>query len=1006
MADNTIDNLQIEVTSTTKDALSGLTKLKNSLQKLSNMSESISQINNEGITKLKDMAGSINTLATAGSNPGLATAVSQLKKLSQISFSNLSTGSAEIETLSKAIQDLPTKNVTQSVGGSIAPPTVSIAPSTEVEAVTSKFGLLKSVGTSVWSGIKSVGLSALGVLKTVGVGAFKVISTAAKGLGKVGSAAFRGLVSGVRSLVKAGWGKLTGSIGQVTKKLGGLARSFGRIMLYRSIRFIISQITEAFKEGTNNIYQYSKAMGGELARSMDSIATNMQYFKNSIGAMVAPLINALAPAIEFVINKVVELINYLNQLFAKLTGASSWTKAVKVQKEYAESATDAAKAAQSLTAGFDELNVLSDSGSSDNNTPDYSSMFEEMPLDSGFASWVDDIKAMIEAGDWSGLGKYLGEKINGLVDAIDWAGWGTKLGKGIQSGLEFTYSFLDTINFDKIGSSIATLLNNAMYEIDFSLVGATLMKKVTIIVDTLHGFVTTFDWSTFGKSIGDGLNGALAELDLAKAVDTAQTAVLGVFTSLQEAIRTFKWSDLGTEIANAINEIKWVELFTEGATTISDGLIGLLDAAIALLEETDWSKLGSDLWNGVVGIIQAVEWDTIASKIFELLGAAIGGIASFELTLYREIWEGLVTGLENTIEFFEERIEACGGDVWAGIGQGILDALTNIANWIQTNIYDPFVEGFKKAFGIASPAKEMKPLGEYIIQGVLEGITNAWSGITTFFSEKLAAIKETISTTWTEVKTTVSTKWTEIKTTLSTKWSEIKTKASETWNDIKTKASTTWTDIKSTASTKWSEIKSTVSEKWEDISSSASETFNTVKTNISNIWGDISDAISGVASDIWDTLSGWWEDIKGLFSGLDSFISGIKESVSDAWGSVTEVAGNIGSAIADGASNAWEWAKDLIGFADGGFPESGQLFIAREAGAEMVGSIGNRTAVANNDQIVEGIYQGVLAAMQDAGGSDDSHSFNIYLDGKQITASVEKRQRERGATIYKGGVLA
>ncbi len=42
--------------------------------------------------------------------------------------------------------------------------------------------------------------------------------------------------------------------------------------------------------------------------------------------------------------------------------------------------------------------------------------------------------------------------------------------------------------------------------------------------------------------------------------------------------------------------------------------------------------------------------------------------------------------------------------------------------------------------------------------------------------------------------------------------------------------------------------------------------------------------------------------------------------------------------------------------------EVGQLFIAREAGAEMVGSIGGRTAVANNDQIVEGIYQGVAAA--------------------------------------------
>ena len=93
--------------------------------------------------------------------------------------------------------------------------------------------------------------------------------------------------------------------------------------------------------------------------------------------------------------------------------------------------------------------------------------------------------------------------------------------------------------------------------------------------------------------------------------------------------------------------------------------------------------------------------------------------------------------------------------------------------------------------------------------------------------------------------------------------------------------------------------------------------------------------------------------------------------------------------------------------ASGGFVDQGQLFIAREAGAEMVGSMGGRTAVANNDQIVEGIYQGVYAAVRAAmqeNGGNDSTPVNVYLDGKQILATVEKRQRERGATIMTGGV--
>ena len=60
----------------------------------------------------------------------------------------------------------------------------------------------------------------------------------------------------------------------------------------------------------------------------------------------------------------------------------------------------------------------------------------------------------------------------------------------------------------------------------------------------------------------------------------------------------------------------------------------------------------------------------------------------------------------------------------------------------------------------------------------------------------------------------------------------------------------------------------------------------------------------------------------------------------------------------------WNFGKNLFGFASGGFPDAGQLFIAREAGAEMVGSLGGHTAVANNDQIVEGIREGVEAAME------------------------------------------
>lgn len=77
-----------------------------------------------------------------------------------------------------------------------------------------------------------------------------------------------------------------------------------------------------------------------------------------------------------------------------------------------------------------------------------------------------------------------------------------------------------------------------------------------------------------------------------------------------------------------------------------------------------------------------------------------------------------------------------------------------------------------------------------------------------------------------------------------------------------------------------------------------------------------------------------------------------------------KVLGDIGNWIGGAVGNVVDFFKNIFGFASGGFPDAGQLFIAREAGAEMVGSMGGHTAVANNDQIVEGIREGVEAAME------------------------------------------
>lgn len=84
-------------------------------------------------------------------------------------------------------------------------------------------------------------------------------------------------------------------------------------------------------------------------------------------------------------------------------------------------------------------------------------------------------------------------------------------------------------------------------------------------------------------------------------------------------------------------------------------------------------------------------------------------------------------------------------------------------------------------------------------------------------------------------------------------------------------------------------------------------------------------------------------------------------------------------------------------YAQGGFPETGQLFFANEAGPELVGTMGGRSAVANNDQIVEGIRQGVYDAVVAANANGNSDvSVKVYLDSREIRAGQERLARAWG----------
>ena len=145
------------------------------------------------------------------------------------------------------------------------------------------------------------------------------------------------------------------------------------------------------------------------------------------------------------------------------------------------------------------------------------------------------------------------------------------------------------------------------------------------------------------------------------------------------------------------------------------------------------------------------------------------------------------------------------------------------------------------------------------------------------------------------------------------------------------------------------------------------------------------------------TLVGWLQELhKWIQDALDG-MSLLKAA--SPFGSV------LGSLLGGGGkqgSSTHEFGGRKVGghagtFASGGFPDEGQLFIANEAGPEMVGTIGGRTAVAPSNDIVEAVRQGVYDAVTAANGNGNNDvSVKVYLDSREIKAGQQRLNRAWG----------
>lgn len=311
---------------------------------------------------------------------------------------------------------------------------------------------------------------------------------------------------------------LHAAVGRIIAPITGLLHTFGRVATMRLFRYIIRQITTAFREGLEHVREYSKAINGLYAKDMAELDNKLLKVTNSLGAALAPAIQALLPTVHQFANYLIDAANAFNQFMALLNGHSSWTRAIDVVAEDFEntekSANGAAKAAKNLLASWDELNIIQSKaangggGSGKKDAYDYTKMFEEVyEFDSGvvrFFNFVEDHLNVV-----LGLLATIGLTLLG-VNAFATAAI-------VSIGLTFAFSediLENGITEDNIGDLIRKNLIAAIAGAGFgwhvggvpgAILGAITGFTLGVIIDLLLDFQHALNVNDIPTAIRDGL---------------------------------------------------------------------------------------------------------------------------------------------------------------------------------------------------------------------------------------------------------------------------------------------------------------------------------------------------------------------------------------------------------------------------------------------------------------------------------------------------------------------
>jgi hypothetical protein len=617
---------------------------------------------------------------------------------------------------------------------------------------------------------------------------------------------------------------------------------------------------------------------------------------------------------------------------------------------------------------------------------------------------------------WTELGTKIGDGINGFFDGMSVAnqktsknGWetlGGSLSNGIEGLLTALTTAIKTLNPQDIGDAISGVFES----IKFKDIGI----KFSDLADALLTYITKAIKSVKWKEIGQGIADFIKGIKWTKLTWDLLKLVAAIFGALKDSIISFTQTDpiaaaFVTVIAGLKITTSLCKKFDKLALVIWNNLGTALSGAKAAL-----SSLASTIATAVGGAIEAaggmasvltsvaafaaavgaaIVASIVALKLTMLIGDAIakaihGGDSDFDGVSYD-------FGIKDLFNYSPEEWEQGLADMFVDIQGWLSEKWEDLKTWWTDNVHLPDIE--------------VPTIGD-----ILSAIQGIWTKVTTWWKSnvKLPDIKiPTIG----DIKNAISTAWTNAKT-----WWNTNVKLPKidipTIGDIKSAVSSAW----STAKTWWTtnvklpkikvpdigDIENAVSSAWKTAKKWWNDNVSLPTIKAPSI-GDIKKAVKSA----WDKAKSWWTStvklptisfsainsekvktwLKPVITVVNKFIDKINDLLKIEWKDI-KVAGK--TIISAGSFTLAKIPK-VTGFATGGYPESAQLFYAREDGIpELVGRTGNKATVMNNDQIVQSVSGGVSDAVFNA--------LNPVLS--YLATSINQMNSGNGQPLYVDGV--